>query len=536
MHRFKVFAPLVLAITLLVGIYMGIYLSAGTDSGQINFITPGSRTIGGKLNQILNYIEDQYVDTVQKDKLVEKAISTLLAELDPHSYYISPAELSDYTEPLEGNFDGIGVEFLIDKDTIVVVNTISGGPSAQVGLEPGDRIVNINGRKVAGVGIQNDEVMKYLRGLSGTKVSVEVNRKRSKKGLKFTITRGKIPINSVEAVLMLNDSTGFIKVSRFAKTTYKEFMAGVEKLQNQSPDMSKLVVDLRGNGGGYLTTAIQITEEFLPKDKLIVYTQGKAQPIRRYYSSKNGSLRGLKLDLLVNESSASASEIMAGAIQDNDRGNIIGRRTFGKGLVQEQMDLPDKSAVRLTVARYYTPTGRSIQKPYGEGIDYDGDFSHRLETGELVHADSVHVNDSLKFKTPKGKIVYGGGGIVPDVFVPIDSSSFSMVVSSLIYSGELNEFAFDYADNNRSTLLAYKTAGAFAKKFEVSNKVFQTLMEKTIGPEKIIRRLIRPDEVSEIKLRLKALIARNLWGNEGYYRVILPEDEMVSKVLKKGRK
>ena len=390
LSKYKVLFPILLAVTLLIGVYAGIYLSANADSDQINFITPPStRTMGSKLNQILSYIEDEYVDTVKKDKLVEKAINSLLAELDPHSYYIAPEELSDYTEPLEGNFDGIGVEFLLEKDSIVVVNTINGGPSELVGLQAGDRIVKINGRKVAGVGIANEEVMKYLRGMSGTKVNLEVVRRGAKKALKFSITRGKIPIKSIDAALLVNDSTGFIKVSRFAKTTYQEFLTAVDKLNTQSPHLRKLIVDLRGNGGGYLTSAIQITEEFLPKDKLIVYTQGKAQPTRRYYSSKNGVLRHLKLDLLINESSASASEIMAGAIQDNDRGNIIGRRSFGKGLVQEQMDLPDKSAVRLTVARYYTPTGRCIQKPYGEGINYEDDFSNRLASGELSYADSV---------------------------------------------------------------------------------------------------------------------------------------------------
>ncbi len=510
---------------------MGIYFAKNSDSGQINFITPNTRTIGGKLNQILNYIDDQYVDTIQKDKLVEKAINTMLAELDPHSYYISPDQLSDYTEPLEGNFDGIGVEFLLANDTIVVVNTVVGGPSEAVGVKPGDRFLSINGRKVAGIGIENQEVMKYLRGLSGSKVTVDVLR-GTKKNLKFTITRGKIPINSIDATVLINDTTGYIKISRFAKTTYTEFMDAVHKLQKQKPGMKKLVMDLRGNGGGYLTSAIQITEEFLSKDKLVVYTQGKSQPTRKYYSSRNGSLRGMKLDVLINESSASASEILAGAIQDNDRGNIIGRRSFGKGLVQEQMDLPDKSAVRLTVARYYTPTGRSIQKPYGNGVDYEGDFAHRMESGELTNADSIHVNDSLKYTTPAGRIVYGGGGIVPDYFVPIDSTDFSIVLTSMLYSGEINQYAFDYVDQNREKLLRYKTLQDYSKNFVVDEKLYTGLISATISGEKKVLKLITKEEQAAIKIRLKALIARNIWGTEGYYTVMLPGDAMIKKATK----
>ncbi len=310
-------------------------------------------------------------------------------------------------------------------------------------------------------------------------------------------------------------------------------MTGVNKLKKERPGLKKLVLDLRGNGGGYLTSAIQISEEFLSKDKLVVYTQGKSQPTRKYFSSKNGSLRSLQLDILMNESSASASEILAGAIQDNDRGNIIGRRSFGKGLVQEQMDLPDKSAVRLTVARYYTPTGRSIQKPYGNGVDYAGDFAHRMETGELVYADSVKVIDSLKFKTPGGKTVYGGGGIVPDFFVPIDSTDFSLLLGSLVYSGEINQFAFDYVDGNREQLAKYKSAIEFAKNFTVDDKMYKRLISKAISSEKAAYKFITPTETAAIKLRLKALIARNLWGQQGYYTILLPTDPMIKKSIKR---
>lgn len=528
--NYRVFAPLALALAMIIGVYLGVYL--GNGSQQVAFISPNTRTIGGKLNQILNYIEDEYVDTVQKDKLVEKAINSLLAELDPHSYYIPPEDLADYTEPLEGNFEGIGVEFIIDSDTIVVVNTVPGGPSESVGVQAGDRILSINGRKVAGIGIENQDVMKYLRGVGGSKVAVDVLR-GGKKKLKFNITRGKIPINSVDAALMLDDTTGYIKISRFAKTTYQEFMRGMEKLHSTSKNLKKVVLDLRGNGGGYLTSAIEITEEFLPKGKLVVYTQGKSQPTKRYYSSKNGRYRGLKLDLLVNEASASASEILAGAIQDNDRGYIIGRRTFGKGLVQEQMDLPDKSAVRITVARYYTPTGRSIQKPYGEGIDYEGDFEDRLKNGELNFADSVKVVDSLKYKTPGGRTVYGGGGIVPDYFVPIDSSDMSMVLSSLIYTGELNSYAFNYVDQNRAKLKQYKSAADFSKNFKIDDQMYQNLLNKSMGVEKNAHRFVGEKDANAIKIRMKALIARDMWGTEGFYLVMLPNDPVLRKVRRK---
>ncbi|HEX4886505.1 MAG TPA: S41 family peptidase [Luteibaculaceae bacterium] len=522
----SVYLPLLLAATLVAGVYLGLLLSANADRQQINFITPNTRTIGGKLNQILNYIEDQYVDTIEKEKLAEKAINSLLADLDPHSYYIPAEELSDLTEPLEGNFDGIGVEFLIENDTIVVVNTVVGGPSESVGIQAGDRITRINGKLVAGTGIQNQDVMKYLRGPSGSKVKVDVIR-NGKIKQSFSITRGKIPINSVDASLLINDTTGYIKISRFAKYTYEEFMTAVKDLQKARPQLKKLVIDLRNNGGGYLNSAIQMAEEFLPKGKLIVYTQGKSQPTRKYSSSRNGTLTQLQLDILVNESSASASEVFAGAMQDQDRATIIGRRTFGKGLVQEQMELPDRSALRLTVARYYTPTGRSIQKPYGKGIDYESDFEARFNSGELFSRDSIKVADSLKYRTPGGKIVYGGGGIVPDYFVPLDSTEQSLLLSSLMYTGELNNQAFDYVDANRRKLGKYKTAVQFVKEFKVDDRLYQSAMGTVLSDYSGTIRLITPQETRAIKLRLKALIARNLFGTEGYYAVMIPSDPMI---------
>jgi carboxyl-terminal processing protease len=523
--KFIIYYPVLLAVMLVAGIYIGSFFS--DPSGGSIIVSRSGGPKGDKITQIINYIEDQYVDSVTKNALIDKAIASILEDLDPHSYYISAEELAAYTEPLEGNFEGIGVEFLIQEDTVRVVSAIEGGPSEQLGVMAGDKIVAVEGNSIAGVGISNEDVLKLLKGPSKTKVNVEVLRGRET--IAFEITRGKIPLNSVATGQMLDDETGFIKISRFARTTYDEFMEHAARMQNEG--MKNLVIDVRGNGGGYLDASVKIAEEFLQKGQLIVYTEGKASPRRSYYARKRGSLSDIPVVVLINQGSASASEILAGAIQDNDRGLIVGRRSFGKGLVQEHLNLKDNSALRLTVARYYTPTGRSIQKPYGHGIDYEGEYEDRFTSGELQHADSISYPDSLTFITPGGRLVYGGGGITPDVFVGLDTIGASAYLSMLSYRGIINQFGFDYADSHRQELGSYPSLKDFERGFDVDDSLFASLVayadQKGVAPE---GEGINTSAVV-IKTRLKAYIARNIWGNDGFYAVMKEDDNVLQIAL-----
>jgi carboxyl-terminal processing protease len=528
MKKVWVVLPVLLALALAAGVYIGADLSSLQPKTSL-FQRPYDESVS-KLSQIINFIEKQYVDTISKRDLIDRSIQDLLQNLDPHSYYISAQEIREYTEPLEGNFDGIGVEFTIQADTVFVVTPLEGGPSEALGIQSGDRIISVDGENIAGIGIVNRDVMTKLRGERGTIVKVQIKRKGHSKLLDFAITRGKIPIYSVAVSHMMDQETGYIKVTRFARTTYDEFMEGVGKLKNNG--MQRLIIDLRGNGGGYLNTAIMICEELLPKGNMIVYTQGKAQPRKTYIANGKGSLTQIPLVVLIDQGSASASEILAGALQDNDRCNIVGRRSFGKGLVQEHYDFPDSSAIRLTVARYYTPTGRSIQRPYGKGIDYEGDWYERYENGEMYEEPKVEKSDSLKFITPKGKVVYGGGGIAPDVFVPVDTVGASAYLTSLSYSGIINDFAFEYADNHRDRLLSGSNAAKFVQEFKVNGRMLEDLY--AFAEAKKLKRDQRGIDISSevIALRLKALIARNIWGNDAYYPIILLDDRAVEESLK----
>jgi carboxyl-terminal processing protease len=518
-----IFLPIVFALLLVTGIFIGYHYSfrQGPARGPEN---------DGKIEHLLNYIQKRYVDTVNQTQLEDKTLNALLQNLDPHSAYVTAKEAKAMNEPLQGNFGGIGIEFNIIKDTIRVVAAISGGPSEVLGIQAGDMIVKIEGKNVAGIKFSNQQVIEKLRGEKGTQVYISIKRRNAKNLIDFTITRGEIPIFSIDAAYMANEKTGYIKISRFGATTYEEYMKAFHELKNKG--MSALILDLRGNPGGYLNAAILIADEFLGPGKEIVHTQGRAEPKKVHMATKQGEWETEKLIVLIDEGSASASEIVAGAIQDNDRGLLIGRRSFGKGLVQEEKEFDDGSAVRLTIARYYTPTGRCIQKPYNEGLEaYYNEETDRYTKGELQNADSIKFVDSLKFKTPAGKIVYGGGGIMPDIFIPLDTSGRTIYLSEVSYSGALNQFAFDYADRHRQQLKSYSSFEQFNKTFKVDEAL---LAEFLLFADKAkIKR--REQDIRKstpiLKVEIKALIARNVWNNAGYFPIIHSIDNVYLKAL-----
>ncbi len=523
--KFQIIFPILLAGALAAGIFMGMGLADNAPGNPIIF--RGSDA--DKFAKVVRYVESEYVDSVSTSSHIETAIQDFLQDLDPHSYYISAEERQGFSEPLQGNFDGIGVEFRIVKDTVMVINPISGGPSESVGIRAGDRIVTVEDTLIAGIEINNRRVMELLRGERGTKVSVDVLRIGEPELLQFTITRGEIPITSVPVWLQVDDRTGFIRISRFGRTTYDEFKQAMNDL---GPGTERLIIDLRGNGGGYLQTAIALADEFLDAGNLIVYTEGRNQDRRTYEASSKGKLENVELVILINEGSASASEILAGAMQDNDRGAIIGRRSFGKGLVQNEIAFDDNSAMRLTIARYYTPTGRSIQKPYGEGVDYENDYFDRVARGELVSADSISFPDSLKFTTPGGRTVYGGGGVMPDIFVPVDTMANSHFLTEVIYNGIITQFCFGYADAHRDELNSMEGPKEFANDFRVSPAMFQDFLDfaekDDVSPA--IGELNRSR--SELEMRIKAGIARVIWNEKGYFQVFLQEDQEFQAALK----
>lgn len=476
-------------------------------------------------------IANLYVDDVDEDKLVEDAIIKMLEELDPHSTYSDPEEVKKLNEPLVGNFDGIGVQFNMATDTLFVIQPVSGGPSEKVGILAGDRIIEVNDTVIAGVKMSTEEIMRRLRGPKGTKVNLKIMRRGVKELLPFTVKRDKIPVYSLDASYMMTKSTGYIRISRFAATTADEFEEALHKLQEKG--MRNLILDLQGNGGGYLNAAIEIANHVLEKGELIVYTEGKRNPRTEFKARGNGDFRNGKLVVLVDEFSASASEIVTGAIQDWDRGTVVGRRTFGKGLVQRPIDLPDGSMIRLTVARYYTPSGRCIQKPYESIEQYNRDLIERYNRGEMQSADSIHFPDSLKTKTlKKGRIVYGGGGIMPDYFVPIDTTYYTDYYLALRDKGAIVQQNLKLIDANRSEWKEkYKTFDRFNKRFEVTDKMLADLIAlgKTLGVE------YKEDEYNTalplIKTQLKALIARDLWDMNEYFQVINSMNETVQKGL-----
>jgi len=519
------YLPFFFALVLTAGVAIGYFLTFNSSpAGNTGFHSkPNSR-----INNLLDYIEMQYVDTINRASLENKTIIAMLKSLDPHSDYIPAADFSAVNEPLEGNFDGIGVEFNIINDTIRVVNPIIGGPSEKLGIKAGDKIISVNNKPVAGIKITNKQVFENLRGKSGTQVLVSVMRAGQKRPLDFDITRGKIPIYSIDVAYMLQPEIGFIKISRFAGTTYDEYLSAFNDLSKKG--MKKLVLDLRGNGGGFLKTAVDLSDEFLAKGLQIVYTQGKSHPKKIYTASTKGSFENSDLVVLIDEGSASASEIVAGALQDNDRATIIGRRSFGKGLVQDQLDLPDGSAVRLTIARYYTPTGRCIQKPYDGSLDeYYNEEVERFAHGELYNADSIKLDKSKVYTTPAGKKVYGGGGIVPDIFVPLDTLKFNHAVNRIYNSGLLNSFAFEYADAHRDYYFKkYKSAEQFVKLYQINSAEVSAL--KNYLTEKKVKTELNGKE-NGLAVLLKAMLGRTLFDKDAYYPVLYSTDNAISKAI-----
>lgn len=486
-----------------------------------------------KFGRLLRLIESFYVDTTNIDQLTEEAITDMLSTLDPHSVYITKDEVEEMNEPLEGSFEGIGISFNIFKDTLLVVTTIPGGPSEQVGLMPGDRILYINDKLVAGIGLSNSDVTDMLRGEKGSEVEVRVLRKNEPELISFNIIRDKIPINSLDASYMLNDDTGYIKLNRFSATTTDEFLTAISKLKSEN-QLDNLVLDLRGNGGGYLSAAIDIADQFLKNDQLVVYTEGVNNPRREYLATSSGEFENGKLVVLIDESSASASEIVSGAIQDWDRGIIVGRRSFGKGLVQQPFMLNDGSMVRLTTAHYYTPSGRCIQKPYENGIEeYRNDYITRVENGELFSEDSIHLDESQVYTTLNNKrIVYGGGGIMPDVFVPMDTSSNFVFYNQLVRNNIIYSEAITYLDSNREKLTTeYPDFTSYNNGFEVDASTIDNIVAE--AKDNDIEMNVESLEFSRpyIKKQLKALIARDLFTSSDYYQVMNQGEEIIQEAL-----
>lgn len=517
----KKYVPLWMGLALALGIFLGSKLNF-QDTNKKIFATNSKKD---KLNRLIDYIDYEYVDEVNTDSIVDVTVNGILENLDPHSVYIPVSEYEDNADDMRGNFVGIGVSFYVYKDSIAVIRAIEGGSAARAGIQGGDRILYADGQKLFGETLERDSISKFLKGEINSKVDLKVFRKGE--GLMdITLKRRRIPIISVDASYMVTDKLGYIKVNRFSESTYAEFKTAIDALLDEG--MERLVLDLRDNPGGYISSAEKMLDEFLEDDKLLLITRNKAGDESRSYASKKGDFEEGKLYVLINENSASASEIVAGALQDNDKGTIVGRRSFGKGLVQREMALGDGSAVRLTIARYYTPTGRSIQRPYGEGSSsYYDDYENRYRNGELLHADSIKVADSLKFVTPAGKVVYGGGGIIPDVFVPKDTSIENETLDYVTRNGFMSYFIFEYLEQHR-----HMFDGMDFNSFKTDYQVSDQLAEEFIAYARLQEAHIDMSEyLEELKLALKANIAQQIYGPNAYEYILNIDDSMLQKVL-----
>ena len=543
--RLIVFMPLIVSVALIIGILLGNWITAirirGIVSDEISnqrfSIRPGNNAgsgfsltpKGNKVSLALQYILNEYVDTVSIGKLNEAVMPALVDNLDPHSIYIPATDFQRFSEPLIGNFSGIGVSFNMVEDSVAIINTIPNGPSEMVGVMAGDRIIMVDDSVVAGVNMPSEDIVKMLKGPKNTQVKVTVYRKGEKAPIDFEITRDDIPIYSVDVAYKVNENTGYIKISQFAQTTYHEFIQAIEKLKTQG--VEKLIIDLRRNGGGIMDAATMIADQFLEEGQLIVYTEGRNRPRENDYATSRGLLKNDKVVVLMDESSASASEILAGAIQDNDRGLVIGRRSFGKGLVQEEMRFADGSALRLTVARYYTPTGRSIQRSYENGKeDYYHDFSERWMRGEYEHEDSIKFDNTQKFVTAGGKTVYGGGGIMPDVFVPVDTSGASEYYNKVRSLGLMYRFAFYYTDIHRSSLDKFTTARDIEGYLDDQDLLPQFIKYASGKGLPADYKDIRTSE-KVLKKTIKAYVARNIIDNDGFYPIIADIDQTLKVAI-----
>ncbi len=544
-ERLIIFMPLIISLALIVGILVGNWITSmrvrSIVTDEVNkqkfSIRPGLTggsglglaNRGNKINAALQYILNEYVDTVSAESLNETVLPALVESLDPHSVYIPASEFQRFSEPLVGNFSGIGVSFNMTDDTVAIINTIPNGPSEMVGIMPGDRIIMVDDSLVAGVSMPSDDIVRMLKGPKNTLVRVTIYRRGEKAPLQFEITRDDIPIYSVDVAYMVNEETGYVKISQFAQTTYREFIEAVEKLKSNGAE--KLIVDLRRNGGGIMEAATMIADQFLDEGELIVYMEGRARPRENDYATSRGMLKNDDVVILIDEATASASEILAGAIQDNDRGLVVGRRSFGKGLVQEEMRFPDGSALRLTVARYYTPTGRSIQRPYDQGKDeYYSEFHERFEHGEMEYQDSIKFDTSQKFITPGGKVVYGGGGIMPDVFVPVDTVGASEYYNRVRSLGLMYRFAFHYTDLHRDALETFSTPEEIENYLDRQDLIPQFVSyasEKGVDP--VTEEIRTSREI--LDKTIKAYVARNLIDNDGFYPIIADIDHTLQVAI-----
>ncbi len=528
--RARVYIPIIMSLVLLLGFFLGTNLRRPHpgDSSQPFFSVGVDRN--DKLDHIINYILDSYVDPVSQGELTDEAVRSLVKNLDPHSSYIPASEFRRMNDPLTGSFEGIGIEFNMINDTLVVINPIAGGPSEEAGIMPGDRIIQVEDAVIAGVNKATDEVVDMLMGEKGTTVEVKVKRAGLPDLLSFSLTRDEIPSYSLDIAYMVDDRTGYIRLNKFSATTYQEFVGGLVDLKAQG--MEQMILDLRGNGGGFLEAAIEVADELLKRDELIVYTDGRSRQRSYAYSTREGRFESQPLVVLIDEWSASASEIIAGAVQDNDRGLVAGRRSFGKGLVQEQIQLRDGSALRLTVARYYTPTGRSIQKPYSEGEEaYFSEFIQRYHNGEMMSPDSIHFDDSLRFETPAGRTVYGGGGIMPDIFVPLGGDNDVGFFNRVFNRGHIYTFAFDYADRNRTEVKSHDSAAHFVRHFEITEDIYRSFLQYAEGKGTSIPDQISAEARTQIETNLKAYIGRNIFGPEAFYPVLHTADTAFKKAL-----
>lgn len=528
MKKLQVWLPLLFALVLIVGMAIGSRLRQNIPFSRGLFEKASSSSV----QEVIDLVNQRYVDKVNADTLADDAIQAMLTHLDPHSVYIPATYLDEVNEELQGNFEGIGVEFYIIDDTVNVTNVLAGGPSDKAGLQVGDQFLKVGDSTVAGH-IDGDRIRRLLRGTGGS--TIQVTMLRNKKNLTTSITRGTIPLYSVDASYMMDATTGYIHLNKFSSTTYEEFMQATEKLQKLG--MKQLIFDLRDNGGGILGEAVDIVDEFLDDEKLIVYTQGTKQPKQEFHCKRPGLLEEGKVVLLVDENSASASEVVAGALQDWDRATIIGRRTFGKGLVQEQYDLSNGAALRLTVARYYTPLGRNIQKSYEKGrAAYADELAERFHNGEMIKGDTSTVHHTGPvFKTKKGKIVYGGGGITPDIFIPFDTLSFSDPVYALFNKQTFSRFIYSYYIQHRAYFDQFKTPADFAQHFNAPEEAYNSLLSYA-AKDSIQLQNITAHDKAEVQQRIKSWMARQLWRMPGYFEVTNANDTMVKKALEEIKK